>query len=229
MAMKQVAWRGASLGILLILSGFGWLKMIPRETIVAAQEGRLTLPAGLEPQGVPPVSLSLVQQVRRYQGAYGMPLAGWHPEKRELWLKAFGNTAWVSRLEAPGHKPSIWIYLLAEGVYDFYFQPQLKHLIYNRDVNGDEAFQLYRYDLATKVSTPLSSGKSRNTEFVWSRAGEQVAFSFAPAQGVGVNMALVNPFEPESQRVLVVSTRNDQLVPGGNYGGLLALATRRVV
>jgi dipeptidyl aminopeptidase/acylaminoacyl peptidase len=204
--MKRIAWRSVTLGLLLMTSGLGWLKVLPHQMSVAAQEGRLTLPPRLEAQGIPPVPLSLVRQVRRYLGAYGMPLAGWHPEKRELWLKAFGSTAWVSRLEAPGATPKIWIHLLADGVYDFYFQPQLKQLLYNRDVNGDEAFQLYRYDLATKVSTPLSTGKSRNTEFVWSRAGEQVAFSFAPAQGIGVSLALVNPFDPESQRVLVAST-----------------------
>src|SRR5262249_53555641 len=151
---------------------------------------------------------SLAQQVKRYTGAYGLPLMGWHPSKRELWVKGISNVAWISRIEAPGGFQKMWINLPFSGVYDFYFQPQMKYLIYNRDADGDESFQMYLYNIENRSGVPLSEGKSRNTEFVWSNSGEKIVYSFSPAKGQGVGLSLINPFDPKSNRLLVESTGN---------------------
>jgi len=55
--------------------------------------------------------------------------------------------SWVSRVESPGGGLKSWMYLQASGIYDLYFQPQAKYLVDNRDSNGDEAFQMYLYDI----------------------------------------------------------------------------------
>lgn len=162
----------------------------------------------METQGIPPIPSSLAQQVKRYTGAYGLPLAGWHPSKRELWVKGISNAAWISRVEAPGDSQKMWLYLQLGGVYDFYFQPQAKYLIYNRDADGDESFQMYLFNIENRSSTRLSEGKSRNTEFVWSNSGEKVVYSFSPAKGQGVGLSIINPFDPKSNRSLVESTGN---------------------
>src|SRR5262249_11123707 len=159
-------------------------------------------------EGIPKVSSALAQQVKRYTGAYGLPLAGWRPGKRELWVKGISNAAWISRIEEPGGSQKMWLNLPFSGVYDFYFQPQAKYLIYNRDADGDESFQMYLYNIDTRSGIPLSEGKSRNTEFVWSNSGEKVVYSFSPAKGQGVSLSLINPFDPKSNRLLVESTGN---------------------
>ena len=175
---------------------------------VSAQSDSITPPEGLEIEGVPNIPSSLAQQVKRYTGAYGLPLMGWHPSKRELWVKGISNAAWVSRIEAPGGSQKMWLNLPFRGVYDFYFQPQMKYLIYNRDADGDESFQMYLYNIENRSGIPLSEGKSRNTEFVWSNSGDKVVYSFSPAKGQGVSLSLINPFEPKSNRLLVESTGN---------------------
>jgi len=175
---------------------------------VIAQSDAIAAPEGMETQGIPPIPSSLAQQVKRYTGAYGLPLAGWHPSKRELWVKGISNAAWVSRVEAPGESQKMWLYLQLGGVYDFYFQPQAKYLIYNRDADGDESFQMYLYNIENRSSARLSEGKSRNTEFVWSNSGEKVVYSFSPAKGQGVGLSIINPFDPKSNRSLVESTGN---------------------
>jgi dipeptidyl aminopeptidase/acylaminoacyl peptidase len=175
---------------------------------VTAQSDSITPPEGMETQGIPPIPSSLAQQVKRYTGAYGLPLAGWHPSKRELWVKGISNAAWISRVEAPGESQKMWLYLQLGGVYDFYFQPQAKYLIYNRDADGDESFQMYLYNIENRSSARLSEGKSRNTEFVWSNSGEKVVYSFSPAKGQGVGLSIINPFDPKGNRSLVESTGN---------------------
>jgi len=175
---------------------------------VSAQADSIIPPEGLEVEGVPKVPSSLAQQIKPYTGAYGLPLAGWHPNKQELWVKGISNAAWISRIEAPGGSQKMWLNLPFGGVYDFYFQPQAKYLIYNRDADGDESFRMYLYNIENRSSTRLSEGKSRNTEFIWSNSGEKVVYSFSPAKGKGVGLSVINPFDPESNRLLVESTGN---------------------
>ncbi len=207
---RPTIWRGLLLCLLamtaaaLRINSFQ-VGSLPR---VAAQEGVLKPPEGIEAQGVPPVPTMLADQMKRYTGAYGLPLAGWHPDKRELWVKGISTAAWVSRIEAPEGPQQTWIYLQMGGVYDFYFSPQAKHLIYNRDSDGDESFQMYLYNIDKRQSARLSEGKSRNTEFVWSNKGDRVVHGFAPAKGEGVSLALANPFDANNKRLLVESTGN---------------------
>lgn len=164
--------------------------------------------SNLEVRGIPRVPASLAQQVKRYSGAYGLPVAGWHREKREVLLKGISSVSWVSRIRTPEAAPQTWLYLRESNIYDFYFQPQGKYLVYNRDVNGNEAFQMYGYDLEKRTGTLLTDGKSRSTEPIWSRAGAQIVYSSSPLGNNGVNLNLVNPFDPTSNRILVTSTGN---------------------
>ncbi len=188
----------------IVISALGTISL----PTVTAQSDAIAPPEAMETQGIPTIPSSLAQEVKRYTGAYGLPLAGWHPSKRELWVKGISNAAWISRVEAPGGSQKTWLYLQLGGVYDFYFQPQAKYLIYNRDAEGDESFQMYLFNIENRSSKRLSEGKSRNTEFVWSNSGEKVVYSFSPAMGQGVGLSIINPFDPKSNRSLVESTGN---------------------
>lgn len=173
-----------------------------------AQSDELVPGSNLEIVGIPKIPKSLAQQVKRYTGAYGLPLAGWHPEKREIWLKGLSRASWLSRIDMPGGSPNTWMYINEPGIYDLYFHPKAKYLIYNKDANGDEAYQMYLFDLENRSSTLLSEAKTRNTEFVWSRSGDKVIYSYTPAHSRGVSLAVINPFDPKSNRILVQSTGN---------------------
>jgi dipeptidyl aminopeptidase/acylaminoacyl peptidase len=184
------------------------LLMVVGERATSAQSAEIAPGDNLEVVGVPKIPKSLAQQVKRYTGAYGLPLAGWDIVKREVWLKGLSTVAWLTRIENPGSEPKMWIYMREGGVYDIYFQPQSKYFLFNKDTNGDEAFQMYLYDVAARKSSLISDGKSRSTEPVWSKSGEQVIYSCAPPGGSAVNLCLINPFDPKSNRLLVQSTGN---------------------
>ena len=173
-----------------------------------AQSDEIAPNANLEVFGIPKAPASLAPKVRRYSNNYGLPLAGWDPAKREIWLKGISTVSWISRVESPGGGPKSWMYLQASGIYDLYFQPQAKYLIYNRDSNGDEAFQMYLFDIEKRSSTLFTDGKSRSTEPVWSNFGERIVYSSSPPGGNGVSLHLVNPFDPKSNRLLAQSTGN---------------------
>jgi dipeptidyl aminopeptidase/acylaminoacyl peptidase len=161
----------------------------------------------IEAVGVPPIPSLLPRDVQPYLGIYGLPLAGWNPEKREIWLKGLSTATWISRVGNPGATPEVSsIYIPAGGIYDIYIQPQGKYLAYTRDLNGDESFNLYLFDLVAHKSTLLSDGRTRSTEPVWSNAGDKIVYSSSPSGGKGVNLRLLNPFDPKTDHPLAQSS-----------------------
>jgi len=47
----------------------------------------------IETIGVPPIPTSLAREVSPYSNIYGLPLAGWDPQRREIWLKGLSSVA----------------------------------------------------------------------------------------------------------------------------------------
>ena len=175
-------------------------------TIVSAQSQFISPGKSIETLGVPPIPSSLAREVAPYTSIYGLPLAGWDPEKREIRLKGLSSVTWISRVTSPGASPQpSSIYIQSSGIYDVYFQPQGKYLAYTRDAAGNETFQLYLYNISRGESTILSDGKSRNTEPVWSNSGDKIVYSSTPT-GSGVNLRVVNPFEPQTDHLVAQSS-----------------------
>jgi hypothetical protein len=176
---------------------------------VARQSDEITPSDSLVVDGIPKIPASLAKRVNQYKNAYGYPLAGWDPAKRELWIKVLAAAGtWISRVETPGSFPKPLISIQAGGVYDLYFQPQGKYLVYNKDAGGNETFQFFLYDLATRESKLITDAKSRSTEPVWSNAGDKIIYSSSPPDGKGVDLSLINPFEPQSNRLLAQGQGN---------------------
>lgn len=175
--------------------------------VASAQSEIISPGKNIEAVGVPPIPASLVREVQPYTSIYGLPLAGWGQEKREIWLKGVSSVTWISRVKSPGIEPETSsIYIQASGIFDIYFQPQGKYLAYTRDESGSESFQLYSYEIGAGKSTLLSDGKSRNTEPVWSNAGEKIVYSSTPSGTSGVNLRLINPFDPKTDHLLAQSS-----------------------
>ena len=189
----------AASAILLVAS----LKVPP----VIAQSEIISPGKNIETTGVPPIPGSLAREIDAYRGSYGLPLAGWNPVKREIWLKGLSSVTWISSVKNPGATPETSsIYIKSSGIYDIYLQPQNEYLTYTRDVDGNEQFQLYLYENSGGKSTLLSESKTRSTEPVWSNRGDKIVYSSAPTGQVGVNLRLINPLDPTSDHLFVQSS-----------------------
>jgi dipeptidyl aminopeptidase/acylaminoacyl peptidase len=165
------------------------------------------VPDNIESIGVPPIPSSLPGELAPYSAVYGLPLAGWDLEKPEILLKGISNNTWISRVGAPAAKAlPTGIYIRSSGIYDVYFQPQGKYLAYTRDTGGNETFQLYLYDVGSGQSIELSDGKSRNTEPVWSNAGDRIVYSSTPVGDSGVSLRLIDPLKPTTDRLIAKSS-----------------------
>jgi dipeptidyl aminopeptidase/acylaminoacyl peptidase len=177
--------------------------------LVAGQSDAIVPGNSLYVDGIPKIPASLAQKVTRYASAYGFRLAGWDQTNREVLLKNHsGSETWILRGTAGG-SPKL-LMLIPTGVYDVYYQPQAKYLVYNKDADGNDSFQFYLYDIDTHKSTLITDGKSRNTEPVWSNSGDRIIYSSSPPNGDGVDLSIINPFDPKSNR-LVAGGRGNYL------------------
>lgn len=174
---------------------------------LAGQSDAITPSDSLVVDGIPKIPASLAQKVNRYTNAYGFRLAGWDSTNREVLLKNLaGSETWILRATA-GSSPKI-ISLIPTGVYDVYYQPQAKYLVYNKDADGSDSFQFYLYDIATNKSTLITDGKSRNTEPIWSNAGDRIIYSSSPPNGNGVDLSVINPSDPKTNRLIAEGRGN---------------------
>ncbi len=147
--------------------------------IALAQSNDRVLNENLASDGLRAVPASLIREVDPYTRLSAYSLAGWDPAKRELWTKSLArNLSSVFRVQSPGDTLQREI-LIPTGVYDIYFEPQGRSLVYVKDTDGNEVFQLYAFDPSQYKSSLISDGKSRNTEPVWSNRGDRVILRIA--------------------------------------------------
>ena len=71
----------------------------PSETIAPGEN--------LKVSGGPPVPAELARAVKPYTSINGLPLAGWDPMRRELWLKGVSSATWISKVDAPSVSPTM--------------------------------------------------------------------------------------------------------------------------
>jgi len=119
-----------------------------------------------------------------------------------LWAKAItpSYTA-ISEVAEPNNPPQPHT-MIPSNVYDVYYSPQETSLIYVKDNDGNEIFQLYAFDPARNKSTLISDGKSRNTEPVWSNKGDRVIYSSNRRNRTDIDLYVVNPNDSSTTRLL---------------------------
>ena len=96
--------------------------------------------ANLFVQGIPPIPLSLVQQVSRYTDFRGHNFVDWHPSRREMlvsYRKAGGNTVQLFRLRGPMAEPEP-LTDFADPVRTASYEPlQGNYLVFERSSGGN--------------------------------------------------------------------------------------------
>ena len=173
--------------------------------IHAQQSSTITPPASLAADGIPAITRSLVEDVRRYTEYRSAGLADWHPLRREMLIVTrFANAPQIHRVERPkGARTQLTFF--DEPVTYASYEPRIgKYFLFTRDVGGNEFAQIYRYDLAVAEVTQLTHGeRSQNGGIRWSRAGDRIAYSSTRRTGADRDIWLMNPADPSTDRLLL--------------------------
>jgi dipeptidyl aminopeptidase/acylaminoacyl peptidase len=177
-----------------------------------AQGGQVVPGDNLVVEGVPTIPSVLADEVRRYTEFRAAGLASWHPTRREMLVSTrFADTNQVHLVKMPGGART-QLTFFPERIGGATFRPKTgEYFVFSKDTGGNEFFQLYRYDLADGNVTLLTDGKSRNTGGAWSNSGEHMAYGSTRRDGKDVDLYLVNPADPKSDRLLAQ-------LEGGGWG-----------
>jgi dipeptidyl aminopeptidase/acylaminoacyl peptidase len=199
--MKASARSLLSLAVLFLLGPAGQSQ--PTGTEPASRENVIVPGENLEIQGIPPIPASLAAEVNRYINSRSATLASWHPTRREMLIGTrFGDTTQVHRLISPGGART-QLTFSADAIRGASFQPSKgDYFVFSRDRGGDEFYQNYRFDLATRRSTLLTDGKGRNSSGVWSHGGDRLAYTSTRRTGRDTDLYVIDPANPASDRLL---------------------------
>lgn len=170
---------------------------------VSASSPTLQPGTNLQIQNVPPVPTTLVDQVSRYTQFRTASLASWHPTRQEMLISTrFAEASQVHQVSQPlGARQQLTFF--PERVSGASYQPtEGDYFLFSKDSGGNEFSQIYRYDLTTGDITLLTDGTSRNSQGIWSTAGDLIVYTSTRRNGADRDLYVMDPREPEGDRLL---------------------------
>jgi dipeptidyl aminopeptidase/acylaminoacyl peptidase len=154
-------------------------------------------------EGIPKIPVSLAESVERYTNFRGANLQSWSPTAREMLITTrFADTAQVHSVKMPGGARTQLTFYPDRVAEALYSSTKDDSFVFLKDIGGGEFFQLYRYDLPTGDVALLTDGKSRNTDPVWSDAGDKVVYGSTRRDGNDVDLYVVEPANPKTDHLL---------------------------
>ncbi|MGA8028187.1 MAG: prolyl oligopeptidase family serine peptidase [Bryobacteraceae bacterium] len=177
---------------------------------LTAQEAVVAPGENLVVDGIPPIPASLAETAGRYGENRSAFPSDWNPQRREMLIATrFADTYQIHLVTSPGGERQ-QLTFFREPVRGGKFHPNGgDYIVFSRDVGGGEWYQLFRYDLATRNSTLLTDGKSRNVLGPWSTGGDLIAYTSTRRTGRDTDLWVTNPADPKSDHLLT------QLAGGG--------------
>ncbi len=170
-----------------------------------AQEATVRPGDQLVVEGVPPIAVSLAEEVRKYTEGRSATLFDWHPVRREMLIGTrFANTSQVHEVRMPGGARR-QLTFFSEPVGSATWEPKAgKYFVFSRDRGGDEFIQLYRYDIADGAVTLLTDGgRSQNGSVLWNRAKDKFVYSTTRRNGADRDLWVMDPLDPAASKPIV--------------------------
>ena len=159
--------------------------------------------------GVPPISEELVKKVRAYTDFNPASIVSWHPVQSSLLIRTrLNNTLQLHLLSGPGMKP-VPISDFPDAVNGASFQPgKGEYILFEKANGGDEVFQIFRLDLATKTVTAISDPNERASAPSWNRKGDRIVYTTTTIDRNNVSrtpmtrLVLSDPLKPDTARTI---------------------------
>jgi dipeptidyl aminopeptidase/acylaminoacyl peptidase len=191
----------------LLLGTIVWCQLVSAQNITPG--------SNLVVEGLPPIPVSVAEDVRRYNESRGAGFVAWHPVKREMLIATrFGNVAQLHQVKMPmGARKQMTFF--SEPVGNATYEPTNgEYILFGKDVGGNEFGQLYRMDFGTGAITLLTDGgRSQNGGVTWSNSGKRIAYSSTRRNGADRDIYTMDPLNKSTDRLLLQ-------VSGGGWGVL---------
>ena len=181
-------------------------------TVVLAQSESITPGENLVVEGIPNISAAMAEEINRYTEFRNAVLSDWHPTRREMLIGTrFAETDQIHLVKMPGGARTQLTFFKDSAGGASYQPTRGDYFVFSKAIGGNENYQTYRYDVATGAITLLTDGKSRNTGGAWSNAGDKYVYQSTRRNGEDVDIWMMNPADPKSNRMLAE-------LKGGGWG-----------
>jgi len=209
---KKILKRGAIAIFLVLLVGFLFLAFygVPR-------------PPAISTEGVPRVPWRPVFKTFSAMKRMMTPtmFAAWYPSERRMLIYASSRlTLQPHVLSEPGGQPEKPIFLpnIPEEIW---FNPDANknYFVFSMDVDGDERYQLYRFNLSDQTYHLFTDGSSTNVPGYFNREGDSFAYISSQYLGRETDIHIIDPAHPESEKVVYQAKRDFRVgyfSPAGN-------------
>ena len=153
--------------------------------------------------GVPPIPVSIAEQVGRYTEFRSASFDSWNPKSKQMLIRTrFGDSQQLHYVKFPGGARS-QLTFFPERILGGTFPPTRDdYILFLKDVGGGEWYQLYRYDIASGNVTLLTDGKSRNVPGAWSTNGDRLVYASTKRNGKDYDFYVMDPLNPPGERML---------------------------
>ena len=156
-------------------------------------------PAALVADGIPAVPEALAEKTRPYMEFRTAGLQAWNPRTRGIAITTrFGNVPQVHEVARPGGDRRQVTFEADTIAGASYAKRQGDVMVVQKDVGGNEFWQLYRLDNGRL--TLLTDGKSRNSVNAWSHDGRWLAYTSTRRNGADNDIYIIDPRNPKSDR-----------------------------
>jgi dipeptidyl aminopeptidase/acylaminoacyl peptidase len=115
----------------------------------------------------------------------------------------FGETTQIHRVAMPGGARTQLTFSREPSGGAAFVPGQSRALTYQRDVGGNEQYQIFRIDAQSGKTIRLTDGKSRNVAPLWSDDGKKLAWGSTARNGRDVDIWIGDGVRPESAALAV--------------------------
>jgi len=172
-------------------------------TVALPQAGEIVPNESLVVEGVPKIPAALAEDADRYTNFRGASLDSWDPLQREMLISTrFADTNQIHLVKMPGGARTQLTFYPDRVATAEYSPARSNFVVFSKDVGGGELYQFFAYDLSSGDVTLLTDGKSRNTDPVWSYAGDKLVYGSTRRTGDDVDLWEIEPANPKSDHLL---------------------------
>jgi dipeptidyl aminopeptidase/acylaminoacyl peptidase len=173
-------------------------------------------------ENIPDIPVLLKDRLQLYQQTREAALADWLPDGSGLLISTrFGEAAQIHEVVRPGHFRK-QLTFFDEPVYIARTCPDAERqgFLFARDTGGNEAYQLYFYDLRNQEYHLLTDGESKHSSGVWNREGSAFIYSSTKRNGIDQDLYLYDLAGGTGERLAFTGNGYWYPVawaPGGRY------------
>jgi dipeptidyl aminopeptidase/acylaminoacyl peptidase len=150
-------------------------------------------------ENVPEAGADVSDRLRQYVNTRSASFVDWLPDGGALILTRFGDTAQIHRVGRPmGARTQLTFF--EERIAGASVRPGTGEIVFVCDIGGNENFGGYVLDPNTGRATQMTEPNTRNSGFIWSDDGRQVAWAFVPNTEPNYDIHVADPNTPGSRR-----------------------------